>query len=467
MPRNFSQWRDFEESLPFALRDYQAQAIAQWIESDCKGLFTMATGTGKTLTAIAATTYLATVLAKNLVSSLTMIVCPYLHLVDQWATNLRRLGVTPVEACEERASWEKPLGSAIRRMRQLPGTKVVVVSTISTYTTPAFQEFIKDGVPGQLIAIYDEAHNMGSVHLRQFLCEAADYRLGLSATPDRWQDPDGTNALQTYFMGEVFSFPIQAAIAQGVLTPYDYHPVLCKMSLEETNFYRDVSDQIAKITRGRDFSELTPTESLRVGRLLRRRSLLLGTIRSKQVHFLSDFLGSQRGSQLVYCAPGKSPIDESMGRHIEFVRAMLVSESVSVANYEASTPRAVRQETIKRFATGEVEAILSMRCLDEGVDIPTAKVAYFVASGTNPREFIQRRGRVLRKSEGKDHAIIFDYFALPSGGNLATGSSDISIIERELARARELAAAARNSDEAMRVLLGVETYAGITAFRQS
>jgi len=205
---------------------------------------------------------------------------------------------------------------------------------------------------------------------------------------------------------------------------------------------------------------------LRVGRLLRTRARILGTVADKQIKFLKDFDASPRGSQLVYCSPGTSPTDESMGRHIEFVQKLILTTGARTATYEASTPRQVRAQILRKFEVGEIDAVLSMRCLDEGVDIPHAKISYFIASGTNPREFVQRRGRVLRRHDGKDKATIFDYFAVPSASSKSTMSEVEGILRRELDRAIEIADSAINMVEALNELRGVADYAGITIGEQ-
>ena len=458
---NFT-WRHFLEGLPFRPRPYQVEAISSWLRNDARGIFAMATGTGKTITAVSGVSYLTKTLNRQLKSTLTLVVCPYLHLVDQWAETLRKLGEAPIEACESRDLWDVPFFMAMKRMREVPGTSTVVVTTIATFSSDRFQEILRTEFGGEIVAVYDEAHNMGSGYLQQYLLKRAKYRLGLSATPSRWQDPVGTEALNEYFSGTVYEIDIKKAISMGILVPYDYKPVLCKMSVTETNAYLEISDQIGSILKGREFAELKEQETLRVGRLLRTRAQILGTISDKQSKFLSDFDASPRGSQLVYCSPGSSPTDESMGRHIEYVRNLLSKIGATTATYEATTPRHERKKILRRFESGEIEAVLSMRCLDEGVDIPHASVSYFIASGSNPREFVQRRGRVLRKYEGKEKATIFDYFAVPAAVSDSQMSDAQSILRRELDRAMEIADSAINRVEALEILKGVAVYAGVT-----
>lgn len=417
----------------------------------------MATGTGKTVTAIAGLTYLAQNLSLRLRSSLTIVICPYLHLVDQWSQNFRDHKWDVLEACEGKDKWLVQAVSKIRHLQSTPGTSGVIVTTIATFRGEAFQNLLKRLIGVDLVVACDEAHNFGSKSLRGLLPEYAQYRLGLSATPDRWMDVEGTTYLQSYFRGTVFSLGIQEAIQREILVPYEYFPRICKLDALETSSYVDVTIAIGEVLKGREFYELNENESTRAGILLRERSAILGTALDKQTRFLEDFAANRdQLYQLVYCSQGSSPVRPGMGRHIEYVQHELNHLGISAPTYEASTSRTERLRILERFEAGEISAILSMKCLDEGVDIPRAHISYFIASGTNPKEFVQRRGRVLRRSPGKTKAVIYDYFAYPlvSPGGMFE-EIERGILKRELDRALELAECAINMSEAKSILEGI------------
>ena len=304
----------------------------------------------------------------------------------------------------------------------------------------------------------DEAHNFGSKSLRGLLPPFAKYRLGLSATPERWMDPVGTEYLMTYFKGVVFELGIREAIRKEILVPYEYHPRICQLTREETLSYIEITLALGDVLKGREFFELDEIDSQRAGILLRQRGAVLGTSLHKQERFFEDFKSNiEKHQQLVYCAQGSSPVHEWMGRHIEYIQRELSALGVSAPTYEARTSRSDRLSILNRFDQGSIPAILSMRCLDEGVDIPAAHISYFISSGNNPREFVQRRGRVLRRSPGKTMAVIYDYFALPmSVGNSTFAEIESSILKRELDRAFELADCSLNISEALSVLEGVK-----------
>jgi superfamily II DNA or RNA helicase len=389
---------------------------------------------------------------------LTIIICPYLHLVDQWAENFSAHKIDVIEACESRSTWESVLGQKIQLLQKTPGGSAVVVTTIATFRSLTFQRMISRLIGMDLVLACDEAHNFGSKSLRGLLPPFAKYRLGLSATPERWMDPVGTEYLMTYFKGVVFELGIREAIRKEILVPYEYHPRICQLTREETLAYIEITLALGDVLKGREFFELDEIDSQRAGILLRQRGAVLGTSLHKQERFFEDFKSNiEKHQQLVYCAQGSSPVHEWMGRHIEYIQRELSALGVSAPTYEARTSRSDRLSILNRFDQGSIPAILSMRCLDEGVDIPAAHISYFISSGNNPREFVQRRGRVLRRSPGKTMAVIYDYFALPmSVGNSTFAEIESSILKRELDRAFELADCSLNISEALSVLEGVK-----------
>jgi superfamily II DNA or RNA helicase len=417
----------------------------------------MATGTGKTLTACVAIGFLSRSLATNRKSVLVVIVCPYIHVVDQWQKALEAQNQTSLAAYESRNLWEKRFKEITQDLALVPGKTAYIVTTIATFKSKFFQDRYSTLRTVESIFVADEVHHFGSKTLSKVLPPKAKYRLGLSATPDRHLDKRGTARIFDYFGPAVYKLDLKAAIDMGVLCTYEYKPRICHLSLEETVFYAEISELIGHLLKGREFYELSKVEEEKMGKLLRQRSAVLGTSMDKQAKFLNDFRSqAHKKHQLVYCSQGSSPVYDNMGRHIEYVGSKLTSLGMRFATYEAATPRLERLEILKDFSRGSLDVVLSMKCLDEAVDIPEAQTSYFLASGTNPREFIQRRGRVLRQHPGKTHAVIWDYIALPSkDANREFPDSEKLILKRELDRAYELADAASNSEEAKHVLDGI------------
>jgi len=440
------------------LRPYQREARRSWLETSGRGILEMATGTGKTITALSCAAQVAKV-ERDLGSSLvTVIIAPFIHLVDQWAEDVRLFGVEPMLAYESRRQWSSLLEGVISSVNLGSTVSPVVITTNATFSTDDFQSQLSR-VQVPLLLIGDEVHNLGSRRLLDRLPEAARYRLGLSATPDRWYDDAGTAALIQYFGPTVYEMSLREAMDAGALCRYEYHPRIVELEDDEMLIYSNLTAQIgALLAQGETVSE-DPDGPL--GMLLRRRSAVLGHARGKLPALRADVLSMKdQRRQLVYCAEGRRPeVDGTLSdepSQMAAVTDMIGNElGLRIETYVSDTPRQVRARLLKRFdAPNDLQFLAAMRCLDEGVDIPDARVGYLLASSSNPRQFIQRRGRLLRKAPGKDRAVIFDYLAVPpaSYSNHSVNAVERGLMSRELTRAAEFADTSSNFTDALRVL---------------
>ena len=407
------------------LRSYQLDACDAWLEQDGRGILAMATGSGKTFTSLAA----AARLLKERTQLLVVIACPFQHLVDQWCEAADEFGFRPMKGYQSRESWERTVNSRILDYNLGNRNIVMVVTTHATLSGDTMQATLAR-VGGSALLIADEVHYLGAEFSRGVLPLNFQYRMGLSATPNRWFDEEGTRYLQAYFGGTVFEFDLADAIGQGFLTEYEYHPHLVDLDAEEIDAYVELTQRIARVVHGGgDYAE---TELYRS--LLRRRADILNNARNK-IDKLRDLLEGQAGLDhaLFYCAPGQ----------IEAVLSLLGNEfGFRVHKFTAEEPTAERARLLADFDSGRLQALVAMRCLDEGVDVPSTRVAYILASSSNPREFVQRRGRILRRSPGKDRAVIHDLIALPdlpSEGPSGILAVERGILRRELTRFREFA----------------------------
>lgn len=412
------------------LRNYQREAINSWVDNNRRSILAMATGTGKTLTAVTAIGELHRTLRNSGRSLTVIIICPFLNLVDQWAEYFEELGQLPIRAYESPQKWSKDLELSNMKVASLPGARQTIITTQATFISPAFQQTLL-ALSGELLIVGDEVHNLGSELTISKLPTRATYRLGLSATPTRWGDPVGTNRLLDYF-GEIsYTVTIKEAIELGALCEYRYYPRVAQMSFEETESYIEATIALARLLNGRSFQELSGDDATRAGALLRRRSAIVGYVTAKMESFEKDAKANVKtAGQLVYCAEGDSPLGNAP-KQIQYVSELLARISGNVpAIYDANTPRGDREVYLRSFSEGSLQYLLSMRCLDEGVDVPNATTAYFLASSSNPRQFIQRRGRVLRQNGMDKTAVIYDYFAVPN----VTASSSAIDIERNLGK---------------------------------
>lgn len=434
--------RTYREARPatpvsLTLRPYQLEAIEAWFANGCRGLLEMATGTGKTITALAASARLYEREGRLAV----IVAVPYTHLVDQWHQEARAFGYAPVLAYQSKARWRDALSQQIAEFNAGYRRFISVIVTHDTFGSADFQASIAR-LSGPVLLLADEAHHLGSERSRASYPAHVPFRLALSATPDRWFDDAGSAALRDYFGDTVFAFTLEQAIGVS-LTPYTYHPQLVPLSDDELERYEALSLKIARLLHCDDDDGQRALKLL----LVRRADLL-----NKAEHKLSA-LGQLVDAQdyiehaLFYCAPGQ--IDEVL-------RLLAYEKGLRVMRFTAEEDTRTRQKLLADFASSDLQALAAMKCLDEGVDVPSTRTAFFLASSGNPREFIQRRGRILRKASGKERAVIYDLIAVPPVTAATAGSptfeAERSILRRELGRFKEFAGLALNKHQALDVI---------------
>lgn len=430
------------------LRPYQLEAINAWFANDCRGLFEMATGTGKTITALATSVRLFERESRLAV----VIAVPYQHLVDQWQNESSAFEYRPILAYQSKSSWLDELNHAVIEYNGGYRPFVSVITTHSTFINPDFQTAIAR-LSGPSLLIADEAHHLGAERSRQNYPGQIPFRLALSATPERWFDAAGTAALRDFFGETVFAFTLEQAIGVS-LTPYYYHPHLVSLTEDEMSEYEQLSLKIAQLFSQEDTDK---QEALKM--LLIKRARLLNTAANK-LPTLADLLDRESAIShtLFYCAPGQ--IDDVM-RLVGWEKGILLDQFTAEESIDQ------RQQLLTDFAIGNLQALAAMKCLDEGVDVPSTRTAYFLASSGNPREFIQRRGRILRKAPGKEHSVIHDLIAVPPVNldrESASFNAERSIIRRELERFREFANPALNKHQALDVIWSLASQYGLLDF---
>lgn len=438
------------------LRDYQETAVENWFRNNGTGLLEMATGTGKTITGLS----IAARLSQRIDLQAMIVVCPYKHLVTQWARECARFGLVPLLAYENQASWYDDLTSQLSGLVREPDRFLCVITTNTTFSLRPFQTRIKY-FPKKTLLIADEVHNLGGTKLSRVLPKDILLRLGLSATPERWFDAEGTERLRNYF-GDVVKprLRIKEAIKLGALVPYRYYPIIIKLTDEEKEVYLQLSAQIAQLfERNKDESS-----DERMTALLLRRARLIGAAENK-LQALRTLAAQKRDAthMLIYCGDGtvESGLDQSVSRQVEEVTRILGSEyGIRVGIYVASTPTGVRDEMRDGLATGRWQGLVAIRCLDEGIDIPAVRTAVILASSTNPRQFVQRRGRVLRRYPGKNAAEIYDMIVVPPVEACVT-ESERSLVRKELTRFAEFADIAMNSGEARSKIVYLQKQFGL------
>jgi len=439
------------------MRPYQLEAISAWASNNYCGIFDMATGTGKTYTALAAITRLYDDLNQNLA---VLIICPYQHLVEQWKDDILAFGMKPIVCYSASAqrNWRDRLRTAVTSFNLGVQKHFCMVTTNASFAIDYVQNEIQK-LSGNILLVVDEAHNFGAENLSKTLLPHIPYRLALSATIDRHGDPEGTQKLYDYFGEKCIEYSLKDAIDNDMLTPYYYHPIKVSLNEEELNEYLELTKKIRKNSHPDKHGKIQLSEYAKM--LLIKRARLVAGANSKIGTLLSLMKDYKDDSQiLVYCGAttmhdvdyeeGKASIEEA--RQIDIVANLLGNDLGMRVTKFTSEENAEERERIKAdFAEGKhLQALVAIRCLDEGVNIPSIKTAFIMASSTNPKEYVQRRGRVLRKFPGKSHATIFDFITLPIPlEEVDQYDSEViesvkSLAKREITRMKDFASIAEN-----------------------
>ena len=332
--------------------------------------------------------------------------------------------------------------------------------------------------------IADEAHNMGAGRVAQRLNDIPYVRrIGLSATPQRQFDESGNAKLKEFFgSGDeyTFEYSMQDAIQNGALCKYYYYPHLVELTPDEMTEYVDLSKRIAKIFNNDDPDTQEALKML----LLKRKRIIHKAANKKRV--FEDILRERmeiNGSlkyTLVYAPEGNLPDDQLAdvfdtkdvldddidSAHIidEFTKSVRdIDDHVVVRQFTGDTPD--RDSILKDFADGKVDVLTSMKCLDEGVDVPRSELAIFCSSTGNPRQFVQRRGRVLRTHKDKHCAIIHDLVVIPGYvSDEETYELEKNLVGTEVKRVRDFAVLSENCNDTLDVLDDVLTRYKISLF---
>lgn len=434
---------------PFSMRPHQLDALRSWAENGYNGILELATGAGKTITAIYAAT--KTIEANEGIA--LVVAVPYRDLADQWCAELAMFNIRALQCYGSRGEWEPAAKAYISRNRGDQREFIAIVVVNKTLRTEHFQAFASQLDADRLFFIGDECHRHGAEGFVGKLLPGARFRLGLSATPFHYLDEAKNQRLREVYDRTVFQYSLADAVRDGVLTPYEYIPVPVELTEREAQDYLDLSDQIARAYAAAADNMASPSGE-RLKALLMKRARLIGAAENK-IPALESLLDRQAVEKhsLFYCSDGRTRLDdgdddddqngnpaEVKQRHA--VAQLLQRHGVRVSPFTSDENPAQRREILRRFRDGETEAMVAIHCLDEGIDVPACRTAYLIASSKNPRQFIQRRGRILRRSPGKEYAKIYDFVVVMPEGSLTLSNAAIDFLRAELGRVADFA---RNS----------------------
>ena len=446
---------------------YQIDAIDEWEKENYCGIFDMATGTGKTYTGLGAVAKLCEKTDDNLA---VIIVCPYQHLVEQWVEDIESFNMKPIigYSASSQKNWKKRLEDAVRDQKLKVRNRefFCFVCTNATFSSDYVQTQMSK-IRGNALLVVDEAHNFGAERLSNLLSERYNYRLALSATIDRHNDEEGTAKLFNYFGKKCIEYTLDRAIEEKKLTPYKYYPIIVTLNEYELQQYSQLTYEIGKcMIKGKN-GKMTLSERGKMIALARARLVAGAEDKiTKLEQYIQPYIHDKH--ILVYCGATKllnenqdyTSVDDEDMRQIDVVTDLLGNKlSMKVSQFTSKEDVEERKILKREFAQGEtLQALIAIKCLDEGVNIPKIKVAFILASTTNPKEYIQRRGRVLRLAEGKEYAEIYDFIALPRQLDEVPSlteeqlKKELTLVKNELSRAEEFARIAMNMVEAEMVL---------------
>ena len=454
---------------PSGPREYQKTAFENWKNNGQKGLFAMATGTGKTITSL--NCLLEIYLRKGYYKAIILV--PTITLVNQWEQECRKFHFANItKVYSKNLTWrdevERILFNEKYKTEREPEVSYIIISTYASYSREKVFNVLNGFDKKRLLLIADECHNMGSGSLVKRLKEIPYLRrIGLSATPERQFDDEGNKKLNKFFGSEehyTYEYSMEEAINNGVLCKYLYYPHVVRLTPEEMNAYVEISDKIARY-----FNYNTETfdhidEILKMKLLERKRIIHKAFNKLEVFKSIIEKRFEEKGNlkySLIYVPEGNKPDyvgnqddfdknedidDDNDAEHLINIYTHAVTEvddHVTVRKFVSGQKD--REEILADFAEGKLQVLTSMKCLDEGVDVPRSELAIFCSSTGNPRQFIQRRGRVLRTHPDKKMAELHDLIVLPEVNPYSESyRMEQSLVRGELQRVKNFANLSEN-----------------------
>lgn len=446
-----------------SLFDYQLKAIQMWWENGKRLICEMATGTGKTRVAIGCITKLLNTKQAIVI----FVVCPQGTLALQWKADIDTLKIRHDDflvADGTVPKWRIKLEDKLLDIALKNSKSCIVYTTFDTFSKLDFMKIVTEN-KGKIkyMLIGDEVHGMGATVVSRGLLEIYEYRLGLSATPKRWFDDLGTAKIINYFGNKTFEFTIKDALItinpltnNTYLTKYIYKPFFTVLSDDEIDRYNNLTKQII-----RQFNKAkNDTEALsKLENMMFIRAAIHKSAFNKYEIFeqILEMENDDIRDMIVFVS------DKQMQEVINImsrrrIRVHKITQEEGTKEMSIYSGRSERQYIIDKFKEGDFQALLAIKCLDEGIDIPSAEKAVLLASSSNPREYIQRIGRVIRRFSGKEQATIYDIIIKPEYSRMSPELIKIEkrIFDKELIRVFKIANNAENNADIAKLIFDVK-----------
>lgn len=440
---------------------YQADALNKWKNNDYRMLFEMATGTGKTRTAIAGIKYLNQ--TRNRL--ITIISTPQNTLSKQWKDEVDAQGLCFDESVVVDGSvtnWEGLLTKLLYKNGTGLADYCVFYTTHITASSDKFTNAMRTCLqPGtEVLFVGDETHWLGARKLQNALLPEYKYRIGLSATPSRWFDDAGTSRLVDFYGNANFEFTIKDALTEynpmtgkHFLVNYNYLISKVRLTEEETNEYKDVSNRISKLWNMKDSD---PDAATKLERLMEKRANIIKNADAKYdelERILDDLESKGRIENLIIFVSSQQILQVLDILNNRGIISHKLTEKEGTKAEKRFNNKSEREAIIAKFKAGVYQALIAIKCMDEGIDIPTADLGILMASSTNPREYVQRIGRIIRQAPDKKFANLYDICV----DTIADLDDDSIVLERKIKakeqiRLKEIAENAINSIDALKII---------------
>ena len=434
---------------PYQLKNHQTEAIQKWNDASFNGIFALATGAGKTIAALhaAVLVYKARIKEGNRKTCL-IIAVPYQTLADQWTDVAKLFNFSVIQCYRDRNLWEQKLSRHITNFNLFDKhTHLAIVVVHKTLMSDHFQNLLQHVSSKEILFVGDECHH-NQTHIDKL--PKAGMKIGLSATPWSRREDERRTILTTYFGDIVAQYTIEDAINDGVLSQYEYHCHFCEMNSEEAEEYQVLDKEIARYWAIREAGG--PINETYFQIRIARRARLLGSVESKFDKLRELVSGIPKTTHnLFYCGDGSTDFEEQEGQDRgetevkDITRVSLILDEAGwyTSKFTARETFSQRRVILQNFLNGDINAMVAIRVLDEGIDIPDCSQAFLLASSQNERQYVQRRGRVLRQSSKGSHSTIHDFIVLPNPAY--NDESARKLVRSELIRMIEFYRVARNS----------------------
>jgi len=447
-----------DDDLPYDLMPHQNTALEKWRENNYKGILALATGSGKTITAI----HQAVTMAEK--ETLCVIIAvPYIVLAEQWVEVLNEYGVVPYECFGNSKKWYSKLENAIGRFNLNIKKFLPIIVVNATLNGTKFQSQLKkieNSLHGEILMISDECHHHANRNIIKKLPKAK-YIMGLSATPWNPGDKESESILKSYYVDEVYTYSLQQALDDDRLCQYTYNIHEVELNADEEEEYLRLTKIISVLYKQKE-TGLSPEKQSMLDNTIFKRSRLLDGIEDK-FDVLDNLLKEKRPSpyKLFYCGSGfQASYDDEEDLHIEKdsisiidrINKILSNRGWDVSKFTSEESHSERRNVLKTFKSKKINAIAAIKVLDEGFDVPMCDEAYFTASSSSERQWVQRRGRILRKSDNKEIAVVHDFVITKT-----SSTSDFKeLINREMARVNAFFNSCSNQEQIEGQIKGIK-----------